>query len=75
MSLILALRHLSPLTAANDLQTTAIVILGNAATRQKVLDAADSKQLVQLRLQEPEHAYGLKGDSTRVTHCHRGNSA
>ena len=31
------------------------------AARQKVLDAAEAKQLVQLKLQEPEHAYGLKG--------------
>ncbi|CAK0784142.1 hypothetical protein CVIRNUC_007345 [Coccomyxa viridis] len=60
--------------ALHPSKTTAIVILGNAATRQKVLDAADSKQLVQLRLQEPEHAYGLKGLVEDHKACFPGNA-
>ena len=63
------------LIAVDDLQTTAIVILDTAATRQKVLNAAESKQLVQLRLQEPEHAYGLKGDSTTANYIPHDNCA
>jgi len=44
-----------------NVQTSAIVVYEKLATQQKVLDAAEAKQLVQLKLQEPEHAYGLKG--------------
>ncbi len=38
-----------------------MVVFEKPGTRQKVLDAAQAKQLVQLKLQEPERAYGLKG--------------
>ena len=37
------------------------MVFQKTATRQTVLDAAEAKQLVQLKLQEPERAYGLKG--------------
>ena len=42
-------------------QGSAIVVFEKPATRDKVLGAAQAKQLVQLKLQEPDHAYGLKG--------------
>ncbi len=46
---------------ALTVQSSAVVVFQKPATRQKVLDAAQAKQLVQLKLQEPERAYGLKG--------------
>ena len=55
------------------MQTSAIVIFDKPATRQKVLDAAQGKQVVQLKLQEPEHAYGLRGDN--VTHPSTGTKS
>lgn len=43
------------------LQSSAVVVFEKPATRQKVLNAAQAQQVVQLKLQEPEQAYGLKG--------------
>ena len=60
---------------ARCVQTSAIVVFEKAATRQKVLAAAEGKQLVQLRLQEPEHAYGLKGGHTILSAHYQGACA
>ena len=68
----LDLQTSSPYSWALDVQSSAIVVFEKPTTRQKVLDAAQAKQLVQLKLQEPEHAYGLKGVLQPST-CHGNN--
>ena len=56
------------------LQSSALVVFDKPATRQKALNAAQAQQLVQLKLQEPEQAYGLKGTLQTPWNCENQKS-
>lgn len=44
-----------------EMQTSAIVVFAKASARRKAFEAAQSAQLLQLSVPEPEQPYGLKG--------------